>query len=113
MGIAAETVDDRLVLERELVIVLQTVALEEIYGDLLHDARLAVHEGHVEELAFGLRQLLIGAEDHGFLREHQRDRILGEGARRVAVDVPGKLIENENFSEAPVRLLAPVPQLTS
>ncbi len=111
MRVAAEAVDDGLV----AAFVLEVVAVRECGEEALrldvHETRFAVHVGHVEEHAARRRQGLVVAAGHRLLRERERHRVAGEGARRAAEEVARELVERDDLGEPAFRRGAPVPQL--
>ncbi len=73
----------------------------------------AVHIGHVRKGALLLRQRLIGAAGHGLLREGERLRIDGEGARIAPEQIARKLVEHDDFRQPTQRRRSPRKQFTA
>ncbi len=53
----------------------------------------------------------IGAGVHARQRQLQRLRVVGEGARGATVNVPGKLVEQDDEAQPPARAIGPAIEL--
>src|SRR5262245_58979264 len=107
MRIAAEAIDDGLVLELEIVVVARCVFAKKGFGVSMNRLRFAVHpwqeqEGTLVGVEYGQR-----AGTDRFLRQRQRHAVLGEGLRRTAPDIARELIEHDDLGKTPLHCRAP------
>ena len=69
---------------------------------------LGMLERHVQEPALVGAKLAVEAAVHGILRRGERALVAGERARRVAKDVAGELVQQQDARERAVRSRAPL-----
>ena len=111
MRVAAKAVDDGFVPELELMAVCGGARLEERVSKRVDARRFAVHIGHVQKGAFALAQGEVSAGSHRGLGQGQGQWVSFEGAGVATVDVSGKLIEHDDFSQPAMRIGPPLIQL--
>ena len=107
MRISPVTIDDGLVFEFEGQIVFQPRFAEQGHGALMNHSRFAVHVGQVEEGPLRERQKRIGAGADSLLRQREGQRVLREGAGRVAINIARELVEHDDFRQPSFGRVAP------
>lgn len=78
----------------------------------LHQRGLAVHGGHVGKAALCQGQAAVLSAGHQLLGQHQGQRVLRKGARRVAVHIARELVQHQHLRQPPLGRRAPNKQLT-
>ena len=111
VGVAAEAVDDGFVAQLEVQVVLYAQLRKQRYRLRMHQRGLAVHIGHVGKHALRFGQAAVLPAGHQLLRQHQRQRVLRKGARRVAVHVARELVQHDDLRQPPLSRRAPRKQL--
>lgn len=66
-----------------------------------------MHEGHVDEFAFGWGQGFVEFFGDGELGEGEGHGVICEGLGLVAVDIAGELVEEDDFGEGAFGSFAP------
>ena len=113
MWIAAESIENRLVAHLEIETVLEAGTSEQLQGDGVNRQRFTVHEGQIQEGAAIGRQIAVMALRDSLLRQCEGERILSKSVRCAAVDIAGKLIEDDDLGQPTLLGGAPAEQLAS
>src|SRR4029453_6613764 len=113
MRVASEAIDDRFVTQLEVIVVPRRERAEQWLCLHMDQLGFAVHVWQEHENAFGRRELTVRLCSDRFLRQDERNGVLRERLRSVAVDISRELVQHDDLGEAALWSGAPLIQLTS
>lgn len=101
VGVSPEALDDGLVPPFEFQICFQPGCGKKHQSFPMHLQRFAVHVGHIHEQAPFYGQLRVVAAGDACLSHRQSQRVIGKSGRPMPMDVAGKLVQENDQSQAP------------
>lgn len=111
--ITAESIDDPLVFILEFEAMGIAQGFKKLDGLLVNETRFAVHEWHVEKTPFCRRKRPVKLFRDSTLRESQSHGVTEERLGLSPVNIPGELVQDDDFREASGSRFAPCTPFAS